>query len=205
MHDAILIGVGTAINDNPQLNGMSCILHKRVFNKFIISVLCKVRHLPSPPLSSPPHHLPQPIVLDTNLRLPTTCKLLQNFQAGTGRPPWIICQTISTSDQAQRKQALEAAGARVIDIDARNGNHLGLSSVLLTLRLNEIKSVMVEGGARVIESFLSESYFVDKLVITIAPVLVGTGIRYDSQFIRNNYEHFRTELFGKDVVVALTA
>jgi len=186
MHDAILIGVGTVINDNPQLN---------------------VRLLPAPPPSSPPYHLPQPIILDSTLRLPTTCKLLQNFQAGTGRPPWIICPSVSTPDQAQRKQALEAAGARILEIEARNGNasRLSLSSVLQALRLNEVKSLMVEGGAQVIESFLSEPPFVDKLVITISPVLLGSGVDYHAGTGRTNFEHVHTELFGKDTVIALTA
>ncbi len=164
-----------------------------------------VRHLPAPPPSSAPHHLPQPIILDTNLRLPTTCKLLQNFQAGTGRPPWIICRAISTPDHAQRKQALEAAGARILDIQADNRNRLLLSSVLQTLRLNQVNSLMVEGGAQVIESFLSEPSFVDRVVITTAPVLVGTGVAYHSGIGGENFKHVHSELFGKDTVVALTA
>jgi 2,5-diamino-6-(ribosylamino)-4(3H)-pyrimidinone 5'-phosphate reductase len=101
---------------------------------------------------------------------------------------------------------LEAAGARILDIQAHNGNRLSLSSVLQTLRLNEVKSLMVEGGAQVIESFLAEPIFVDKIVITIAPVLMGAnGVGYHSGTGRDNFEDVHTELFGKDTVVALTA
>lgn len=31
MHDAILVGIGTAINDDPQLNGMSKLPAKSIF------------------------------------------------------------------------------------------------------------------------------------------------------------------------------
>jgi riboflavin biosynthesis pyrimidine reductase len=66
---------------------------------------------------------------------------------------------------------------------------------------------MVEGGAQVIESFLSEPSlsFVDKVVITTAPLLVGSGVGYHAGTGRNKFEHVHTELFGKDVVLALTA
>jgi riboflavin biosynthesis pyrimidine reductase len=64
---------------------------------------------------------------------------------------------------------------------------------------------MVEGGARVIESFLSEPSYVDKVIITIAPVLMGTGVGYHAGTGRENFQHVHTEFFGKDTVVALTA
>jgi riboflavin biosynthesis pyrimidine reductase len=39
---------------------------------------------------------------------------------------------------------------------------------------------MVEGGARIIDSFLSHADFVDKIVVTIAPIVVGSlGVGYD--------------------------
>lgn len=101
--------------------------------------------------------------------------------------------------------ALEAAGARILDIEAHNGNRLPLSSILQTLRLNEVKSLMVEGGAQVIESFLSEPSFIDRVIITIAPVLMGTGVGYRSAMSGERFQHVHTELFGKDVVVAYTA
>ncbi|KAE9393156.1 hypothetical protein BT96DRAFT_999695 [Gymnopus androsaceus JB14] len=72
MHDAILIGIGTALNDDPQLN---------------------TRHLPArEPNPTNGHHnpynLPRPIILDSYLRLPLHCKLLKNYVEGRGRRPW---------------------------------------------------------------------------------------------------------------------
>ncbi|KAI0639954.1 dihydrofolate reductase-like domain-containing protein [Trametes polyzona] len=105
LHDAILVGIGTALNDNPQLN---------------------TRHLPPLPEGYlGRYRLPRPVVLDTHLRLPPDCKLLQNYQAGRGRRPWVVCapqsasrDVASTQDFAKRAATLERAGARVVEVDA---------------------------------------------------------------------------------------
>ncbi|KAH8987419.1 dihydrofolate reductase-like domain-containing protein [Lactarius hatsudake] len=62
MHDGILIGIGTAVNDNPQLN------------EHALSAL-------------PP---PRPLILDPHLRLSPTCKLIINAAKGAGVAPWVI-------------------------------------------------------------------------------------------------------------------
>ena len=160
--------------------------------------------------------MPRPIILDTNLRLSTTCKILKNFQAGTGRRPWVFCAPLDgariSKEQIQvrdeRKQALQTAGARVFEVDScQNGDRLSISSLLLTLRSNGIKSLMVEGGARVIGSFISEP-IVDKIVITIAPVLLGgAGVEYrlPNADLKQIFKVVHTEAFGKDAVIALTS
>src|SRR6266511_1036457 len=136
-----------------------------------IPAISAVRLLPSPPQPNAPlpplYNLPRPIILDTNLRLSTTCKILKNFQAGTGRRPWVFCAPLNdariSKEQIQvlneRKQVLQTAGARIFEVDScksQNGDRLSISSLLATLRSNGIKSLMVEGGAHVIGSFLSE-------------------------------------------------
>lgn len=56
---------------------------------------------------------------------------------------------------------------------------LDLNSMLSTLADMEIRSLMVEGGARVISSFL-QSGLVDSLIITVCPTMVGEGgVGYD--------------------------
>ncbi|KAF9486563.1 bacterial bifunctional deaminase-reductase [Pholiota conissans] len=198
LHDAILVGVRTAINDDPQLN---------------------VRHLPPPPPNAPPHALPRPIIVDTHLRLPLTCKLLRNFQAHTGRRPWVLCIPHSTSDIAfaDRRRALEAAGARVVDVkdprtsDAEGMARVSAAALLQTLRELGVKSLMVEGGARIIGSFLAERDVVDALIITVAPVLVGeAGVGYDypttaagDGALVPRFRAVHTEIVGNDAVVVL--
>jgi len=204
LHDGIMIGIGTALNDNPQLN---------------------TRHLP--PLSSNPipnlpplqYHLPRPIILDTYLRFSTDCKLLKNYHAGTGRRPWVVSSPpendAELGEWKTKRASVEKAGARVIEVPSSKIGHIHIPSLLKTLCTLGIRSLMVEGGAQIIKSFLSASKptpsnthgLVDTIIITVAPVLVGDeGIGYSGDLIGSevpNLEHLKTEVFGKDVVMAL--
>ena len=91
------------------------------------------RHLPprTPDTTehSNPYHLPRPVILDSQLRLSPECKLLQNYQKGQGRRPWVICaDPESTSEPIvnyrewlARFSSLEGAGARVLKVPIVNG------------------------------------------------------------------------------------
>ncbi|KAI9508347.1 dihydrofolate reductase-like domain-containing protein [Russula earlei] len=207
MHDGILIGVGTAVNDNPQLN---------------------VRLLPFPAQNTHfrHYHHPRPIVLDPHLRLSPTCKLIDNAAKGVGVAPWVISAPppkiegffASEDDDEKlqrwgaRRDALQAAGATVILVEPETihpdlppaTSNLSLRAVLRSLREKGIRSVMVEGGARVIQSFLSER-LVDALIVTTAPVLVGRdGVGYGEGLEQiPSLEYIQTEFLGRDTVVAL--
>ncbi|KAJ7492361.1 dihydrofolate reductase-like domain-containing protein [Mycena latifolia] len=155
MHDAILVGIGTALNDDPQLN---------------------TRHLPP---DAVPHRAPRPVVLDSRLRLPTTCKLLRNHSAGAGRRPWVVgvAPVTADADWQARSDVLTAAGARVLLLPAATAHDP--SALLALLRAEGIQSLMVEGGARVIATFLGAAECIDTLLITTAPLLVGgAGVGY---------------------------
>jgi hypothetical protein len=136
MHDAILIGIGTALNDDPQLNSSFDLLKPALSNS---TLRIPARHLPP---RAPdqyvhehqhPYHLPRPVILDSNLRLHLDCKLLKNYSKGQGRRPWILCSTPSTSpmqdsssvsrmqEWTRRKEALEAAGASIIEVSTESG------------------------------------------------------------------------------------
>lgn len=103
---------------------------------------------------------------------------------------------------------------RILDIESSLENgHIPIPSILHTLRVNGIKTLIVEGGARLIGSFLSErSQVVDRIIITVAPVLIGnTGVGYqfpslysDGEF-KKLFRVVHTEMFGTDSVIALTA
>ncbi|KAI0660610.1 bacterial bifunctional deaminase-reductase [Cubamyces menziesii] len=203
LHDTILVGIGTALNDNPQLN---------------------TRHLPPLPASYPHgYRLPRPIVLDTHLRLSPDCKLLKNYQAGCGRRPWVICapqsappDVAATAAFSQRAAALQKAGARIVELDVDPSSGLiAIPDLLAALRELGVRSLMVEGGARVIRSFLSAAQrsgnptqkAVDALVVTVAPTLVGSaGVGYGTELHADalpTFQHVRTETFGPDAVTAL--
>jgi 3,4-dihydroxy 2-butanone 4-phosphate synthase/GTP cyclohydrolase II len=136
-HEAILVGIGTVLADNPRLN---------------------VRLAPG--------RDPQPVVVDSRLRFPPYANLLKN-----GRAPWIA--THEGAD-AERQHVLEVAGAKVLRLPGNNG-WVDLAGLLAYLGSMGINSLMVEGGAQIITSFLA-SRLVDQVVLTIAPLLVG-GLR----------------------------
>lgn len=142
---------------------------------WVILTHCRlVRHLPP---RDAPYSLPQPIIMDTSLRFRPTCKLLKNYRQGTGKQPWLVCSDSFTEQMLQRRQVLEEAGAKVIPIPAvENSNKLPLDDVLVTLRSLGVQSLMIEGGQRIISSFLSatgSSHLIDSLIITVAPTFVG--------------------------------
>jgi GTP cyclohydrolase II len=134
--DAVLVGVGTAIVDDPQLT---------------------VRMVPGPS--------PLRVVLDSSLRLPSTARVFDN-QTAT-----IVITTASAS--AGRRAALQAraVGVHVVDAGPRG---VDLACALRRLRELGVASLLVEGGGRVITSFLAEK-LVDRVVLGIAPTIMGAG------------------------------
>ncbi|HEY9593643.1 MAG TPA: RibD family protein [Spirochaetia bacterium] len=141
LHDAILVGIQTVLNDDPLLS----------------SRLVEGRQ-------------PQPVVLDAHLRFPLTARLL----ARVDRKPWIFCH----GDSSRTGAALRARGARLFEVDA-DGGSLDLRAVLAILRSEGIASMMVEGGARVLRSFLAEG-LARQVVVTTSPTRLsgveGPGI-----------------------------
>ncbi len=137
-HDAILVGIGTVLADNPRLN---------------------VRLVAGPN--------PQPVLLDSRLRFPSYANLLKD-----GNLPWVIT---TFSAEAARQEDLEQRGARVFRLPEGSCGGIDLEALLAKLGEMGITSIMVEGGAQVISSFIT-SRLVDQVIVTVAPVLVG-GLR----------------------------
>ena len=154
-HDAILVGIGTVLADDPQLN---------------------VRLVPGSD--------PQPVILDTKLRFP-----LKALAMNSGKPPWII--TVKKPN-ATRREILKSHGAQVICLNKDRSGRIDLHCVLDFLAQMKMNSVMIEGGARVITSFLEEK-LVDYFVITITPYFVG-GLHAVEKLM---------PLAGKDKIVRL--
>ena len=111
---------------------------------------------------------------------------------------------------------LEKAGARVIRLQGNAGGRINLALLLPTLSDLGIHSLMVEGGAKVITSFLAEQ-LVDQFVITIAPVFIGGQRFLERLLISKSYPDMeesskralniprlkiiRYELLGQDLIV----
>jgi GTP cyclohydrolase II len=135
--DAVLVGVGTAIVDDPQLT---------------------VRMVPG---SSPLR-----VVLDSTLRLPSTARVLDK-RAGT-----VVIATAASSEKRRAALRARAVGVHLVDAGPRG---VDVASALRTLRALGVGSLLVEGGGRVITSFFAEK-LVDRLVLGIAPTIMGAGI-----------------------------
>lgn len=109
-----------------------------------------------------PGEHPQPVVLDSSLRTPLAARLLSGPIA-----PWLFC-TQRAAPQAQA--VLEAAGAQV---ERQPGaGRVDLPALLARLSELRIRSLMVEGGGEIINSFL-EAGLADRAMLTIAPVNPG--------------------------------
>ena len=123
-------------------------------------------------LADDPLLLPQPrtrrpfarVVLDTRLRLPLASRLVRSASAMT---PVLV---LTASRSGARRSALEARGVRVITLAA--SGRMDPRSVLAALRREGLASVMVEGGAEVLGSFLA-ARLVDEVALFRAPLLLG--------------------------------
>jgi 3,4-dihydroxy 2-butanone 4-phosphate synthase/GTP cyclohydrolase II len=134
--DAVLVGVGTVLVDDPQLT---------------------VRMVPG---ASPIR-----VVVDSTLRLPDDARVLADDAATT--------VVTTTASPPERRDDLRRRGISVLVVP---GRPQGVDPVaaLRALRRTGIRSLLVEGGAGVITSFLS-SGLVDRLIVSIAPRVLGSG------------------------------
>jgi len=164
LHDGLLVGIETVLSDDPQLT----VREWRGEN-------------------------PQPIVLDTSLRMPESARLCQH----PDKQCWILT-TRSHSDN-------EYTGAEIISLKDIGTESVPLDSALQLLFDRGIKSLMVEGGARVISAFL-RARLVDVVVLTVAPVLLG-GYRAINDLGTNSLDELPcidplfTERLGNDLIV----
>jgi 3,4-dihydroxy 2-butanone 4-phosphate synthase/GTP cyclohydrolase II len=107
---------------------------------------------------------PRPIVLDSRLRISEKARLLV-----TCREPIVA----TTCRAFPRKRCrLQDAGVCVVELPAAVDGLVALPPLLAYLRSVGIRSLMIEGGARVITSFLTAG-LADQLVLTICPLLVN--------------------------------
>jgi 3,4-dihydroxy 2-butanone 4-phosphate synthase/GTP cyclohydrolase II len=112
-----------------------------------------------------PGHSPLRVVLDAELRLPLDARVL-DASAST---------IIITTERSDPKLRLDlrhlGVGVQVVRSGPAGAEP---EAALRALRLLGIRSLLVEGGARVITSLLARR-LVDRLVVGIAPVMIGSG------------------------------
>lgn len=148
LHDGIMVGIGTALIDDPQLNA-----------RYLSPTIKNVNQ-------------PQPIIMDPYLKLSPNCRLIKNYQAKTGKQVWLIASTKGCDQNKEKKLQLESLGLKILIVDT-DQDRLPLQKVFETLKQQGINSVMIEGGSRIIQSCLVSNSF-DQLIITIAPIFIGS-------------------------------
>ena len=152
-HDAILVGVGTILADDPKLTLR------------LPGQAAKIRTMRKGPVR---------IVLDSHLRTPATAALLGQAR---NTAPLIVAARPRRPDRglASRQRKLEAAGAEVWFAPASRDGRVALVSVLRQLAVRGVQSVLVEGGSQIHGAFVAAG-LVDSVALFLAPRLVGAGV-----------------------------
>jgi len=106
------------------------------------------------------------VLLDSTLRTPATAKIFDG-----GARTVVYCRRPANR---LRKSVLEDAGVAVREV-AGTSQGLDLRNVFADLRTDGVRSLMIEGGGKVITSLMRER-LLDRLVVSISPTVVGAGV-----------------------------
>lgn len=152
-HDAILVGAGTVLADDPELTVR----------------LVKGKN-------------PLRIVLDSNIRIPLTAKILKNQD----RARTLI---VTSPDASPPKiAALQALGVETMAIQETARGQIDFRKLLDALGKRSISSLLIEGGTAIITSVLKEA-LADRLVVFVAPKIIGKGIEAVGNLGLLNMDH----------------
>jgi len=145
---AVITGIGSVLRDDPSMNVRAEEL-----------TLAGVPHTTVERIKQPLR-----VVLDSQLRMPVTAKLLQ--QHG----PVLVVTCVA---DPQQHQSLVDAGAELVVCAADNNGKVDLGAVLEVLGQRQCNQVLVEAGAGLSGAFL-QAGLTDHLVVFMAPKLLGS-------------------------------
>jgi diaminohydroxyphosphoribosylaminopyrimidine deaminase/5-amino-6-(5-phosphoribosylamino)uracil reductase len=131
LHDGILVGIETILADDPRLT---------------------VREWQG--------KNPQPVILDSQLRLPPTARICNH----PDKTCWVLTLADVNNNYKDRVQ--------ILNFPANDLNLVPLKPGVKKIKEMGISSLMVEGGATVITAFL-KAKLADAIVLTITPWLIG--------------------------------
>ncbi|MFL2840543.1 MAG: RibD family protein [Pseudohongiellaceae bacterium] len=134
LHEGILVGIETVLSDDPQLT---------------------VREWAG--------NNPQPIILDSRLRMPRE----SNLHKHPDKKCWVL--TVENDEIITTK---EDSAHEIIQVFNQCYDFVPLLPAMRILREKGIGSLMVEGGAKVITEFIKLG-LADAVVMTIAPKIIG--------------------------------
>lgn len=148
-HDAIMVGIGTVLADDPKLNCRYSIDGKTTN--------------------------PRPIILDPHGKWKYSKSQLRSVCAsGNGLAPLIIIDE-SISPTNEDVDVLERQYGAFIKLPLLNTVNKVENWEIIINKLYElgIKSIMIEGGARIINDLLAYPQLIDSLIVTVGPVFLG--------------------------------
>ena len=139
-HDAVLVGIGTTLKDDPELTV------RRIRGKN-----------------------PLRIIVDSSLSIPMEAQVLKNQATAQ-----TIIATTANAD-SEKLARLNSSGIEVLIVGDDTDKRVDLKKLFTKLGKRNISSVLVEGGSAIITSIM-KSKLTDRMVIVIAPKIVGKGI-----------------------------
>ncbi|KAL9604402.1 MAG: hypothetical protein Q9219_000590 [cf. Caloplaca sp. 3 TL-2023] len=158
-HDAILIGVRTALADDPALN-------------------CRLEGAGGYG-GLGWEGQPRPVVIDPAGRwlLTPQTRVLRTVSEGKGKAPWIIMAPGFAIDPARVEMLRYYGGKHLGLTDYDKRWRLQWEAILKALAAEGIRSVMIEGGGMVINELLSPQHLhlVNSVIVTVAPTYLGRG------------------------------
>lgn len=177
-YDAILVGLGTVLADNPKLDLR------------LVDVEGQESRVEGESLN---RKNPTVIILDAALTLPLDKKVI--------RPGTIIFAGRQFRRRSKKKAQLEELGVKVLEVDTTPEGFLNLREILDELAAREITSLYVEGGAGVWSSFMGQD-LVNELMIYFAPQFLGAGVPSFEElgFEKGKNVQFReSKVLGEDI------
>lgn len=141
-HDAILVGLGTVLADDPDLT-------------------CR---LPGGAVRQPVR-----VVLDSQLRVPSTARLIAS--ASPQVPSWVVTTASPSSDRV--RAFAQRDGLQLIHVDGDAEGRPAPQAVLAALAERGITRLMIEGGGQVAASFI-RAELVDRIAWFRAAKVLGS-------------------------------
>ena len=112
---------------------------------------------------------PLRIVVDSELRIPPEARLLKDQERAK---TIVVCTPRASPEKISR---LGGAGIETTVIDPEGSGRVDMAKLFVELGRRGLSSVLVEGGREIITSVLRAG-LADRLVVIIAPKIVGKGI-----------------------------
>ena len=111
---------------------------------------------------------PVRVVIDPKLKIPLSSKVLKTSKT--------MKTIIITTKRATKKKMYEITkkNTEIFILPSKDKGNIDIRDIIRILYKKGVKSLLVEGGSRVISSFLKLK-LVDKIVAIIAPKILGSG------------------------------